>query len=395
MNDPTKNITAFYGLRNRAKNRANIEGSLSSVLNMDVDDEQGLLTRKGYRKSMNGQGLINSFCTQDEKRLFIVQQGGLYLIDEGFNKELIYSGLGDEYIYWAEQADYIVLSNGLVIDPQNRVMTWIIEEPSQPLVTITAGSLPKGTYRIVTTLYDETGREGGASIPVQINLNEDEGLRIQPFAKEGFLVRTYVTDTDGSVYYLSSIEQVEFSIVQFNAFTSPLDDNQLKGQSIGDDEPVGTIAFFENKLWVSKYTEGLTAIFNSFPFWWNLFDIHSQYVMVEGRVNAIKGVKEGLIIATDDRIYIYNESLVKLADYGVPQGIPYVVDDDDKLYLWTHQGLCGMMPFVNMTEGKVVVDSGQTCHVEIVNQDGFKKIVVLVNTDGITDNPRLEYLTKP
>lgn len=100
------------------------------------------------------------------------------------------------------------------------------------------------------------------------------------------------------------------------------------------------------------------------------------------------GTEQGLLIASGDEIYIYTreESLVRVAEYGVPAGVPYIVEDNGKVLMWTNQGLCEFAPFTNLTGGKVSVAPGSKAHVGHLVTEGYEKVVVLTDGQGRSDN---------
>ena len=79
--------------------------------------------------------------------------------------------------------------------------------------------------------------------------------------------------------------------------------------------------------------------------------------------------------------------LYRLADYGMPSGKAYTIDDKGIIYLHTNQGLCTFPEFTNHTENKVSLPPGSVAHVDLIEQGGMRKIVVLTDANGVADNP--------
>jgi hypothetical protein len=386
LNHPTADIKEFLGLRNKHDPRRLPLGALVQADNVDVDDYKGLIRREGYQRATTQTDITASFATQDERRLFIVEAGNLFLVHADLTSTVLANGLGDGYIYWLEIADFVLLSTGHVIDKNNNVASWRVPRPDPPGVQVIGGQLPKGEYHVVTTYVDSTGREGGASTVVVTHLPSNSGLQVSPGVLPGHTVRVYATDTDGTIYYKVSEGNDGVLLETMQGYTSPLDGIQLRADAVP--EGVGPLGFYDSRLWACQTVDGQTVVWFSQPFWWNLFDLYGDYLAVPGVVNALIGTSQGMIIATDDEIYVYTteELLVRVAEYGVPRGVPYTAADTGKVYLWTKQGLCSLFPFENLTEDKVSLPPGSRAHIKYVQHGGYNKVVVLTDGLGIGDN---------
>ena len=384
-NDPTVNITAFRGLHNKQQARRLPEGALTVADNIDIDDTGGIILRQGYVKTAGFIDVTAAFATQDERRLFLVSEGQLLLFYADGSSSVLATDVGALPVSWLEVADYVLLSSGHIIDAQNNVSQWRIPSPAQPLVDLIEGNLVAGQYMICTTLVDALGREGGASMPYIVDV-EGGGFRVFPSIPDGYSARVYVSDGDGTELYFVGDATDVIDIVFTGDLTEPLDASQQGAFPA----PVGAtqLAYYESRVWAAEPGE-VSVIWYSEPFWWNLFKLQTNFITVPGWVRMMVGLKEGLLIATDDEIYVYNESLVRLADYGVPPGRAYSVDDTGKAFIWTKQGVCSALPFENLTEQKVSLAAEGRCYAEVVEQNGFNKLVVLTQSEGTPDNSLL------
>lgn len=386
MNEPTVNIDKFLGLRNKSKNRVNEVGSLVIADNVDIDDDGGIIIRKGYSVGLTEINITSSFNTHDERRAFIIESGDLYLLNNDLSKVLLHSGIGTDYIHWVEEGDFVILSSGHIIDNENNVTSWRIENPVSPNISVISGNLLEGSYRIVTTYIDSKGREGGASEVIDVELAEGSGLSIQPIVITGYESKVYLTDRNGSVFYLIYTGDGLAVVYSMNGYNVQLDPSQINGfQSPLD---ISTIAFYENKLHVCQIEDGISYIYFSNPFWWNLFNLFEDYISIDGIVNCLIGTPQGLIIGTDDQILLLSkeQSLVVLANYGCPKGIPFDITDNGIVYLWTKQGLCKLFPFVNLTEEKVSLKTSESVHCKIIQNEGFDKLITLSDEVEEADN---------
>ncbi|MCK5919394.1 MAG: hypothetical protein KAG66_00530 [Methylococcales bacterium] len=386
MNHPTSDIKEFLGLRNKHDPRRLPHGALTLADNVDVDDYKGLVRREGYVRATTQIDITASFATQDERRLFIVEAGTLFLVHADLTATALQDGVGSEYIYWLEIADYVLMSTGHVIDKNNTVASWRVPRPNPPDVEVINGELPEGEYHVVTTYIDSTGREGGASTAVIMQVSGNSGLQVSASILPLHTARVYVTDTNGTIYYKVSEGNADVIMRTMQGYTSPLDGIQLRADAVPED--VGPLGFYDSRLWACQTVDGQSVVWFSQPFWWNLFDLYGDYLAIPGVVNTLVGSAHGMVIGTDDEIYLYTAegSLVRLAEYGTPKGVPHTTDDKGTIYLWTNQGLCMLFPFENLTEDKTSLPPGAHVHAKHVQHGGYSKVVVLTDGLGTGDN---------
>jgi len=192
MDEPTHNIGRFNGLRNKQQSRRLEPGDLTVASNIDVDDTGGIILRPGFIKSLDLTSVTAAFTTHDERRAFVVDNGNLILIHPGLSSEIIAMGMSTGYIHWVEIGKFVVLSTGHIIDGMNNVTSWRIETPLQPKVSVVSGNLPAGQYKVAVAYADLSGREGGASDILTLDVPTDSGLTIAPEFLTNDRVRVYV-----------------------------------------------------------------------------------------------------------------------------------------------------------------------------------------------------------
>jgi hypothetical protein len=376
----------FLGLNNREQPKRMPEGSLVIADNIDIDDAGGITLRNG--SSLIRSGTYTSvFTTQDQRRIFVVDNGDLKLIEARNTPIIINTGLPSEYIYWMEVADYILMSTGQLIDKNNNVTTWRIPRPLQPRVSIASGLLKAGQYKVCSCFVDNQGRQGGASDIVDINIPSDDScIIISADFISGYSVNVYVSEKDSSTLYLhqniSTASTTIFSTAQLN---HKISEEQLDSYPAPDNAKI--LAYYQSQVYASEYYNGTSTVWFSKPFWWNLFGLQSDYFQVPGRITGMMGSRQGIVICTEDEIYIYTEdSLVRVAEYGTPDGCPLAMDDNGSIYIYSKQGFCLGVPFKNLTEQTFSMKTGSSCFLQFVEQDGIKKLVALNDGLGNSDN---------
>jgi len=380
-------IPNFLGERNVDDEKRLPINAMSSSMNIDLDDEGTVTMRGGFSLAQLFTALSASFITADEQRFFVVDNGDLKLINDDFSTLILETGIGNSYIKWLEVADYIFMSSGHIITPKLEVVDWRIPIPEQPKVTVISGTLPEGQYQVTSIYQDVTGREGAASPIVVVDVEEGSALAVEPSHIECYASYVYVTDTNGAVFYLFGQSLAgAVMISDTSLLTYPLDSEQLEAVNLPD--PVGSIAFYESSMWAVQFIEGVSYLWRSKPFWWQLFDIHEDYLAIPGKVTALQGTLQGLFIGTDDEMYVFTPEggLVRLAEYGVVGGKPISVTDDGRYFVWTKQGVCTLFPFQNVTEEKVSLPSGCICSTSIIKKNGYQQFMVLSDGSGTPFN---------
>jgi hypothetical protein len=386
-NDPTVNIDKFTGIRNKQQSRRLAPGSLVIAENVDVDNDGGLVKRQGSILSLPASSVITAaFSTRDQRRTFIIDSGLLKLVNEDLTTVVLGTGFSSEYVYWLEAADFVLMSTGHIIDINNQVNLWRVPNPETPVVSHATGDLMAGQYQLVITYVDSTGREGGASDIAYFDALENASFSFTP-EYNGYSIRAYVSDANGSVmYFQGEYASGGVTVTSTSLLSSPIDDNQLN--SYPAPEECKQLAFFESSVYTAAYDGIQTAVFSSQPFWWNLFDLRSDHLIIPGRVTVLHGSTSGLVIGTDDEIYVYTAEgvLTRIAEYGVPAGRALAEADDGTFYIHTNQGLCKLFPFENLTEDKLSLAPGDLCYTEVIEDGGYTRVVTMTDGNGAADN---------
>ena len=381
-------IAGFLGEHNISDEKSLPLGSLAISSNVDIDSEGLIATRDGFYLSEAFTNITASFTTADERRMFIIDDGDLKFVNEDLTTYILKTSMSADYVKWIEVADFIFLSTGHMITKDLDVLDWRIESPDQAQLGQVSGNLAQGQYQVVTTCRDFTGREGAASLLAVIDVPDLSGITVKPSYLNGYDTIIYITDTNGEVFYQVGVAPIgsTVTIATTSMLVYPIDEQQLDAEPLP--EQIGSITHYEGSVWASQYIDGVSYLWRSKPYWWHLFDAHSDYITIAGKVTVIEGTPQGLFIGTDDEMFVYTaeDSLVRLAEYGVVQGKPLARADDGRIYVWTKQGVCSLFPFENMTEDKVSLPSGCICSTSIIEKNGYEQFMVLNEGSGTAFN---------
>lgn len=204
------------GLWNRGKeeavplDEAGKQTALRGAVNIDLDDLGKPSRRSGYQLLSALPGL-HSLWSHPRFPLMLAAQGNSLL---AFDARLTVSSvpaiagpahvpiafaLGSEDVYFCNP------SGSGQIEPTGSVRAWATESPGgQPTATVnlTVGGLAAGVYQVAITFVDDTGRESGATLPVEVNVPANGGISLSNFPiaqrPETVWARVYCSEPNGA-----------------------------------------------------------------------------------------------------------------------------------------------------------------------------------------------------
>lgn len=402
LNDPSRVLNRFLGLNNVADPMRGSgvapDGShdtwewQSLADNVNGTNSHGMERRDGYALSVAGTSITASFSTFDYSRLYIIDSGVLKRVYPGGSTVALQSILSGT-AYWSEQNDVVYLSCGtskLEIHQDNTVRRWGVPTPDQPDVSATNGNLFAGVVQIALTYTDQHGREGGACSAVAVTVAENGGLSVTSIPQlSGFAPNLYMTEADGTAFYRAAA--LPEGVAAFTITSLPIGP-ALTTQFLDEcPERAGRIAFMGANAYAAEYIPEIdqTVIWFTEPMGYHLFNLNSDYFIVPGEVTQLFGSEAGLLVATHNRCFVYdNDALVRVAEYGAVPGQHADRGPDGKTYFWTKRGLCRVMPFENLTESNVSVAPGIQAGGGIIERGGLRKYVAVIHQGGDAYNAR-------
>lgn len=359
--------------------------------NIDITDASSVVLRKGYTSFLVGTDITASYSTAAHTHLFIIDNGVLKKVFEDGSVLNLATGL-EGTAYWTEINSTVYLSCGVSkyqIDFSGEIAVWGVPTPSSPNLALTSGHLYAGSYQVCVTYSDSFGREGGASLSVLITLPAEGGISITDIPTlSGYAANVYVTDMDGTVFYLAtSLNGQTALVINYPVLGRELttDDFDVPPDNSTYMAPLNAI------LYVAEYfpSENQTVFWATAPMGYHLFNYNSDYFILPGEVTQVFGANIGLVITTHLRIYVYdNEKIVQVAEYGAVPGQHADLGADGKVYFWTKRGLCKAAPFENLTESNVSVAPGTYAGGGVINMGGYQKYIAVIKQGGDAYNRR-------
>ncbi|WP_339830007.1 hypothetical protein [uncultured Arenimonas sp.] len=187
--------------------------ALRAAKNIDIDDQGKPRRRPGGELALAAEGL-HSLWAHDRFPLMLgVHAGDVVAFDPSEDMEALGASLErpNQPMSYDVLAGNVYASNGwdkLQIRGDGTVRSWAAECPGgQPLAVISpgVGGLRQGKYQVAVTFIDVDGREGGASLPVELELAAGDGITLTnfPVAQDPrtAIMRVYLSHPDSDVLY--------------------------------------------------------------------------------------------------------------------------------------------------------------------------------------------------
>lgn len=381
-----RQVTAdkLLGLRNLVAPTEQPFGALAACANVDQTDTGGLERRDGYTLAAALSGATDVFSPVQGEGLYVVAGGALTSYADDLTPTVLVTGLTDERFAWAEMDGRVAYAGasdaGLIVD-RTRWQPLRIPVPASVAVTESAGTLPAGRYTVaVAYRHLASGVAGGASYAYH-SLSGAAGLVVTVPAVSGYVAEVYVSAVDGEVpWYVGAA----LSAVECTSPPSPglaLDVAQRAALPLPE-APVA-LACYQGRLYAAVYDAATdtSVLFWSSAFYLQAFELGPNFLQVRGRILALHGAREALLIGTGDRLFGWDgETLVTLAAWGVVPGRPFASDATGQTVLWTTRGVCVFPDFTPLQTEKVAVAPGGWCTTAVVSRRGRRQC--LVTTDG-------------
>lgn len=202
------------GINNRAPEEAVPAGALRAARNVDLDDAGKLRRRPGATEVYGVPGL-HSLWAHDRVQwlLGVDPTSGIIGFDVYEDREALGPTLQrpDLPMSWDYAAGRVFASNGvdaLELREDGTTQGWATEAPGgQPLASVlaSAGGLDAGIYQVAVTFIDVDGRESGATLPVEVELQAGQGIQLTNFPvstdPRTALVRVYCSAPNGETLF--------------------------------------------------------------------------------------------------------------------------------------------------------------------------------------------------
>lgn len=321
---PPKSLVSFpgwpQGIDNKSREDAVPGNRLRAAFNVDIDAQGKTTRRQGFALADALPGAHSVFASERYNLMLVATHNALYGYDPQLTRQQLATLTTDAPLSCATVADKVYYSNGrdtgmLAANGERR--EWAPEAPGgQPTLAVNtaAGGLDAGKYQVAITFLDAYGRESGATLAAEIDVEQGQGIALSnfpvPASADIEYVRIYCSPPNGDMMYLA--QDIPVVVTQFllgrHRPGRPLDKQFLSqmpacsivraygGRLYG---AVGRVLVWSESLMYGMYRQSEN---------WRAFE--SDITMIEP---AGEAEGSGLFVATADRTYFVASPSVSTA----------------------------------------------------------------------------------
>lgn len=386
---PHPNIRQWLGLRNAGPPESQPLGALELADNVILSDVAMLEAAPYFSLTMPLTGISDSYEHKSNNYAFLIADGALLCVFEGPAIKTLLTGLTSAAMAWAQVENRTFFAGpqgeaGIVVNGES-VLPLRFPLPQTPSATALAGSMPPGTYQFSQVLrHLDSGLEGPAAPVAWVHAQTPCAFRIGLEVPAGYLADVYVSSADSQTlrYLTTAATGAVFYDLPAQRLQQPLEAEQKDSWPLP--EHVIALEVHETCLYAAVFNQlgNTSTVYFSRPLFHHLFALDQDGFPLPGRVRQMVSTEQGLLIATDQGLWLHGETLQRLTDYGCPEGLPCCKDRDGRVLIWTHRGLHTFPPLTDVFAGKLSVAPGSRCAVTTMPLRGSKVGLVLTDDGG-------------
>lgn len=203
------------------------------------------------------------------------------------------------------------------------VAPWALPE-IVPQVSVVAGALPAGVYKVAVTALDTFNAESGAT-PLVVHLTQPGAISLTWAAPAGAVeTRVYCSATDGETLYLQGSPTSSMVIANLRDDTAVMTTGFLQPPPLASQ-----IAAYKGRLMLAAGS----TLWGTAPFAPHLLNYVSGFISYGADIQMIQPVDGGIYVATDNRTYfvedfgLETERQAVVAEVGATAGSQVLLPD--------------------------------------------------------------------
>lgn len=292
--DLTK-FAGFAGLNNRSKEVALPANTPREIVDLDIDRDGKISSRRGYSAPLIATSLGHSLWSSGELPFALFADGGALRAFETDRAFDVADGLADGMpvsyaliagnVYWGNGLQCGLVTLGLDSFP------WACEQPDgQPELELQPDGTLQGDLQVCITFMDVLGRESGASLAATVTAAAGSRLRIhsipQPRDDATSKLCVYVSDANGSALLRAAI--LPAGVTEYTAVGPPT--GRMIATQFLRPLPSGHIVrAFNGRQLVAR--ENL--LLWSEPLRYGMFNPGHNYIRFPDRIDMVEPVGDG------------------------------------------------------------------------------------------------------
>jgi hypothetical protein len=301
---------------------------MAAAVNVDIDELGRVSRRSGRAKIYTGN--VHSLWAGDVagSPLCLFREGrALKRLDGNLSSApppaptavTIHDGIeGDRRMSYLALGGRVYYSDGVVTGVVEAGVrrSWGLAPPPAPVLSPYPGELPPGAYMVALTYVRGAGRtastqmrsqasmESGAGPAAHAELPEGGGLAVSIRASKDpgvSAINVYVTLPNGEVFYrVMTLPNADAEVFYRGGAASGIGGGAALSTACLSPAPAGRlIEYFKGRVYVA---DGDVVWFSE-PFGYELFDLTTGYVRLDGPLTLLAAVDDGLYAATGEKTY--------------------------------------------------------------------------------------------
>lgn len=348
-NHPTTQSVDFTGLLDANETqKIGIKG-FSIASNVDVTRRNTVKRRAGVTRVYTGN--VDSAWGDEDVFLFM-DTSTLNRLNSDYTASSLRTGMtiGGRLVAY-KLAGNVYYSNGfetgVIDDGVNRTLG--LTNPGRPILAVSFGSLPAGTYMVTTTFVRQDGQESGAASAAEITLSEEGGIAISNISTTSDStvdwVNVYCTRTDGGVLYRAAQVPIGTTTVDLRGGSESWH-YELRHQWVSAPPAFQDIALHNGRmLYVSN-----SFLYYSEAFAYEKVDMRNSFVQFPNMVTGVVSLDEGVYVGTTKALFWLGGADIKDATFdeayshGIVRGTMKVADrfenrEQDTAFMVSQKGI--------------------------------------------------------
>lgn len=385
-------ISSFaMGMNNVAQPDALPDGFVRDACNLDPTVGGGLAMRAGYAL-VSPVSNVRGGVAMDDRLVIVSDRILLFFPADGSIVDIGAAPAGSAVIGASLNGDCFLQVGTTQL--RVRGITLAPWAPPNPGVSVTvgAGALPAGTYRVATTTIDVFDAESGTT-PSIVTVPDGSSLALT--WGDGTARRVYAGSTDGETLYFQST-----AVGTFTMSGLPADSGERLTTANLQPPPIATLVACDkarillaagNVVWATE------------PFAPHLVNYVDGYVAVDADVTMVQAVDDGVFVATAHKTFFLtglgtdSTSIRTVANVGAVRGSQVLLPDGTATWMTPYgqarTSTAGGLEFPQRTVYAPTIATSATAGV--VRNNGVESVVTnqtgaAVNSLGVADSFDLE-----
>ena len=379
MKETIELLKPLLGLNNVSPETDLPENSLTQALNVNLDKEGNVYSRKGYTKIYSATNETHSLYKQyfqDGSELKIIIDGST--IATGLNP--------NAYLAWETVNLEPIYSDGQLIRRVPDEPFSVPTPPSQPTIKTTTGNLFAGIYQ-VTICFVKQGEQGGALLASDLLVEDNSGITLSNLPQaDGCDIAVFCTTQNGETLYLNQI-----LVAGTTAFTiyNTKNNTLICDTQFMEPLPAGHILRHFNARLYSAYDN---VLYYSRPSRYGLCKLGEDFFQFVSKITIVQPVDDGIFIVSDKTYFLTGNdpdemTLITVSPDTAIEGTGitasasvFAIDGDSLVAYWfSNKGAMIGMPggaIKQFTDNRLAIDadieSGTTVYKEV---EGIRQMI--------------------